>query len=83
MAVSGDLSWDDVPIDALEEINEHGVKGETWSRTFVPYVCMECKHFEDGETGDYGTVYSYPGCMLGMMLPTRKGTCKRRTPTAE
>lgn len=73
-----ELSWDDVPLDALEVTNEHGVKGEKISRTFIPYVCLDCAHFEMGEIGDYGTVYSYPGCMLGVILPTRKGTCRRQ-----
>lgn len=75
--MAAELSWDDVPLDALDVTNERGVVGEEILRTFVPKVCLDCDHFDGGDCGDYGTVYSYPGCSLGLILPTRKGTCKR------
>lgn len=43
---------------------------------FVPRCCVECAHYDAGESGDYGSKLSPPSCLKNVFLPTRKGTCK-------
>jgi hypothetical protein len=47
---------------------------------FVPACCLDCRHYDMGEVGDYGSKLGPPCCDLNLFFPTRKGTCKRREP---
>ena len=64
--------------DIEPEVNEYGIQGETWLDRFVPDCCFGCKHFDGGEVGEYGVIFSRPYCMIGVILPIRKGTCRRQ-----
>lgn len=57
-------------IETLEEVVNDTV--------VVPTCCLDCRWYDHGEYGDYGTLLAGPYCTVGVVFPVRKGTCKRR-----
>ena len=49
-------------------------------QTMPPALCLTCRHYDDGEFGDYGTRLSGPSCQLNVYFPTRSGFCGRHQP---
>ena len=45
-----------------------------------PALCLTCRHYDDGEFGEYRTVLSGPSCQLNVRFPTRSGFCWRHQP---
>lgn len=44
----------------------------------VPDCCWNCKHHDDDWNEFRGVTYHY--CMLNIVFPTKKNTCKRQSP---
>jgi len=57
--------------------NKHSVLGFVEMDTFIPQCCFNCRHYDGGEYGDYGTILSRPYCLMGLFFPTSKGSCRR------
>lgn len=47
---------------------------------FVPLCCLDCRNYDPGEYGDYGSLLSGPYCEKNVFFPTKKGTCKKQEP---
>ncbi len=45
---------------------------------WVPVVCLDCDHYNDGEWGEFGGLLAGPLCKVNLRFPTKKGTCKRK-----
>lgn len=66
-----------VPTAGYLRFLRDGTQEHGWD-VFVPQCCLECDHFEQGETGEMGSHIGWPTCELNIFFPTRRGTCARQ-----
>lgn len=44
----------------------------------LPDCCKDCKHRDYDSRDEYSPTYNY--CALNLILPTKRGECKRKQP---
>lgn len=60
-------------------LNSYGVEVDAWDRGNVPRLCTTCRHLEVGDWVEYVGRSAEKYCAIGIFLPTRKGSCKRKS----